>query len=130
MFWSVVQNGGLTRVRWGAVGEEGSVSEKEHKDEATATKFIGEARPRTVCGPGGRGGKTGPSGCGGRRGSGGDRKGIARGPTRCTGKQWAEPRASQDCPGYCGCTAALDTAVALRADGGTDGVRVRERCGC
>ena len=40
VFWSVVQNGGLTRVRWGAVGEEGSVSEKEHKDEATATKFI------------------------------------------------------------------------------------------
>ena len=40
VFWSVVQNGALTRVRWGAVGEEGNVSEKEHKDEATATKFI------------------------------------------------------------------------------------------
>ena len=40
VFWSVVQAGKTTRVRWGAIGEDGNVSEKVHKDEATATKFV------------------------------------------------------------------------------------------
>jgi predicted DNA-binding WGR domain protein len=40
VFWSVVQSGATTRVRWGAIGDEGNVSEKEHKDEAAATKFV------------------------------------------------------------------------------------------
>ena len=34
------QAGNTTRVRWGAVGEEGSVSEKEHNNEAAAAKFV------------------------------------------------------------------------------------------
>ena len=40
VFWSIVQAGNTTRVKWGAIGEEGTVSEKEHKDEATAAKFV------------------------------------------------------------------------------------------
>jgi len=40
VFWSVVQSGHTTRVKWGAIGESGVVSEKEHKDEAAATKFV------------------------------------------------------------------------------------------
>jgi predicted DNA-binding WGR domain protein len=27
-------------VRWGTIGEEGAVSEKEHADDATAAKFV------------------------------------------------------------------------------------------
>ena len=38
-FWSIVVAGESTRVRYGAIGEEGSVSEKQHKDEAAAEKF-------------------------------------------------------------------------------------------
>ena len=40
VFWSVVQTGNTTRVKWGKSGEAGNVSEKEHKDEGTATKFV------------------------------------------------------------------------------------------
>ena len=40
VFWSIVQAEHTTRVRWGAIGGEESVSEKEHKDEAAATKFV------------------------------------------------------------------------------------------
>ena len=40
VFWSVVQAGNTTRVRWGAQGDEGNVSEKAHKDAATARKFM------------------------------------------------------------------------------------------
>ena len=40
VLWSIVQAGNTTRVKWGAIGEEGTVSEKEHKDEATAAKFV------------------------------------------------------------------------------------------
>ena len=40
VFWSIVAAGNTTRVRWGAIGEEGTVSEKVHKDDATAAKFV------------------------------------------------------------------------------------------
>jgi predicted DNA-binding WGR domain protein len=40
VFWSIVQADNTTRVRWGTIGEEGAVSEKEHADDATAAKFV------------------------------------------------------------------------------------------
>ena len=39
VFWSIVQSGTTTRVRWGEIGTAGNVSEKEHKTEAAAEKF-------------------------------------------------------------------------------------------
>ena len=38
-FWSVAVAGNLTRVRWGAIGDEGNISEKQHGDDDTAAKF-------------------------------------------------------------------------------------------
>jgi predicted DNA-binding WGR domain protein len=38
-FWSIALAGDTTRVRYGPIGEEGSVSQKKHKDAAAATKF-------------------------------------------------------------------------------------------
>ena len=41
VFWSVVQTGASTRVRWGSLdGSRSNVSEKEHKGEAAASKFV------------------------------------------------------------------------------------------
>ena len=40
VFWSIVQSGKTTRVRWGAIGEDGNLSEKLHKTEAAAAKFV------------------------------------------------------------------------------------------
>jgi predicted DNA-binding WGR domain protein len=39
VFWSIVVAGSCTRVRYGKLGEEGSVSEKEHANEKAAEKF-------------------------------------------------------------------------------------------
>ena len=39
-FWSIVAAGSTTRVKWGKVGEEGQVSEKQHADEEAARKFV------------------------------------------------------------------------------------------
>ena len=38
-FWSISITGDSTRVRYGPIGEEGFVSEKQHKDEKAAEKF-------------------------------------------------------------------------------------------
>jgi hypothetical protein len=38
-FWSIVVAGNTTRVKWGNVGEDAVLSEKQHADEAAAEKF-------------------------------------------------------------------------------------------
>ena len=39
-WWSISAQSCNTRVSWGTIGDQGSVSEKNHKDEETADKFM------------------------------------------------------------------------------------------
>ena len=50
VFWSVVQSENTTRVKWGAIGDSGRVSEKEHKTEAAATKFVDKRIAEKIAG--------------------------------------------------------------------------------
>ena len=40
VFWQISQTGNSTRTKWGPVGTSGSVTEKEHADDATAEKYV------------------------------------------------------------------------------------------
>ncbi len=52
MFWQISQTGNTTRTKWGAIGTAGTVTEKEHKDEAAAAKFV-EQKVKEKMGKGG-----------------------------------------------------------------------------
>ena len=40
VFWQISVTGSKTRTRWGPIGAEGSVTEKEHANEAAADKYV------------------------------------------------------------------------------------------
>ncbi len=52
VFWQISQTGNTTRTKWGAIGTAGTVTEKEHKDEAAAAKFV-EQKVKEKMGKGG-----------------------------------------------------------------------------
>ena len=106
------QAGNTTRVRWGAIGEEGSVSEKEHKSEAAAAKFV-ETKIKEKE-KGGYVEKTLAAG-----GGGGKRKAAADTPVGTPAKKKAAPAAA---------AAAVPPAAAAASPGGGGSEVVHSWC--
>jgi predicted DNA-binding WGR domain protein len=50
VFWSVKLSKKTTRVKWGAIGDSGHVSEKEHKTKAEAKQFVDEKVDEKIAG--------------------------------------------------------------------------------